>query len=122
MATISVDEAVLERSARVASIDATFDWDDIGGWEAVARHHPADADGNVRVGDARVAGGRDNIAFADSGRVVLLGASDMLVVRTDRVTLVMPRSELPHLKQYLQDLPGHGGSGTDDGGGDPESG
>ena len=121
VATISVDEAVLERSARVASIDATFDWDDIGGWEAVARHHPADAGGNVRVGDAHVAGGRDNIAFADSGRVVLLGARDMLVVRTDRVTLVMPRSDLPRLKQYLNDLPGSGGSGTDDGSAAPDS-
>ncbi len=121
VAPISVDEAVLERSARVASIDATFDWDDIGGWEAVARHHPADAGGNVRVGDAHVAGGRDNIAFADSGRVVLLGARDMLVVRTDRVTLVMPRSDLPRLKQYLNDLPGPGGSGTDDGSAAPDS-
>ena len=118
---ISVDEAVLERSARVASIDATFEWDDIGGWEAVARHHPADADGNVRVGDAHVGGGRGNIAFADSGRVVLLGASDMLVVRTDRVTLVMPRSELPRLKQYMNDLPGRSGSGADDGSVGPDS-
>lgn len=121
VATISVDEAVLERSARVVSLDATFAWDDIGGWEAVARHHPADADGNVRVGDAHVAGGRDNIAFADSGRLVLLGVRDLLVVRTDQVTLVMPRSELPRLKQYMNDLPEPGGSGTDDGSVGPHS-
>ena len=57
------------------------------------------------MGDAYVAGGQGNIAFAESGPVVLLGAHDMLVVRTDDVTLVMPRSELVRLKQHLRDLP-----------------
>ena len=113
----SVDEALLERSASVAAIDATFDWDDIGSWEAVARLSPPDADGNVRVGDAHVAGGEGNIAFADAGRVVLFGADDMLVVRTDDVTLVMPRSELVRLKQHLKDLPARAARAVDDGGG-----
>lgn len=113
----SVDEALLECSASVAAIDATFDWDDIGSWEAVARLSPPDADGNVRVGDAHVAGGEGNIAFADSGRVVLFGADDMLVVRTDDVTLVMPRSELVRLKQHLKDLPARAARAVDDGGG-----
>ncbi|MDE2982749.1 MAG: sugar phosphate nucleotidyltransferase [Gemmatimonadota bacterium] len=117
----SVDEALLERSARVAAIDATFDWDDIGGWEAVARLHPPDADGNVRAGEAHVAGGEGNIAFAESGRVVLFGAQDMLVVRTDDITLVMPRSELVRLKEHLRDLPARFTRTTDDGGAGPDS-
>jgi len=118
---VSVDEALLERSARVAAIDATFDWDDIGGWEAVARLHPPDTDGNVRVGEAVVAGGEGNIAFAESGRVVLFGAHDMLVVRTDDITLVMPRSELVRLKEHLKDLPARFTRTTDDGGAGPDS-
>ena len=118
---ISVDEALLERSARVAAIDATFDWDDIGGWEAVARLRLPDADGNVRVGEAHVAGGEGNIAFADSGRVVLFGAQDMLVVRTDDITLVMPRSEVVRLKDHLKDLPARFTRTADDGGAGPDS-
>ena len=117
---VSVDEALLERSMNVAAIDATFDWDDVGGWEAVARLRSPDTDDNVRVGDAYVAGGEGNIAFADSGRVVLLGAHDMLVVRTDDVTLVMPRSELDRLKQYLKDLPAPVTRAADDGGAGPD--
>jgi len=117
---ISVDEALLERSARVAAIDATFDWDDIGSWEAVARMRPPDADGNVRVGKAHVAGGDGNIAFADSGRVVLFGVQDMLVVRTNDITLVMPRSEVVRLKEHLKDLPARFTRTTDDGGAGPD--
>ncbi len=105
--TISVDEAVLERSSRVASIDATFHWDDIGSWEALARNHPADADGNVCQGRSYLSDARDNIAVASSGRIVLLGVEGLLVVQTDRATLVMPRAESARLKQYLSDMPQH---------------
>ena len=98
---VSVDEGVLERSGRVGSLDATFAWDDVGTWEAFARHRQADEDGNVAQGEVHLADARGNIAVADSGRVVLLGVRDLLVVRTERETLVMPRSRSPELKRYL---------------------
>lgn len=100
-AAISVDDAVLERSTRVGSIDAAFHWDDMGSWEALARHRTADADGNIAEGDVHLSHARNNLAVADSGRLVLLGVDDLLVVQTDHATLVMPRSESPHLKRYL---------------------
>ncbi len=103
--SISVDEAVLERSSRVGSIDATFEWDDMGSWEAFARHHAADECGNTREGDVHCVDARNNVAVAESGRVVLLGAADLLVVQTDHATLVMPRSESANLKRYLHSLP-----------------
>ncbi|MXX34803.1 MAG: mannose-1-phosphate guanylyltransferase [Gemmatimonadetes bacterium] len=99
---MSVDEGVLERSGRVGSLDATFAWDDVGTWEAFARHRRADEDGNVSQGEVHLADARGNIAVADSGRVVLLGVRDLLVVRTERETLVMPRSRSAELKRYLR--------------------
>lgn len=101
---VSVDVAVLERSPRVAALEATFRWDDLGSWESLARTRPADAMGNVSQGNARLAEAANNIAVADSGQVVLLGVEDLVVVRTDQVTLVMPRTKSPRLKQYLEKL------------------
>ena len=106
-ARISVDEAVLERSARVACIDAGFRWDDVGSWESVARNRSADEDGNVHEGEVHLAGSSGNIALAAHGRLALFGVEDLLVVQTEHVTLVMPRSESPRLKEYLRDLPPH---------------
>ena len=103
--SISVDEAVLERSSRVGSLDATFEWDDMGSWEAFARHRAADERRNTTQGDVHCVDARNNVAVAESGRVVLLGADDLLVVQTDHATLVMPRSESANLKGYLQSLP-----------------
>ncbi len=102
---VSVDEAVLERSPRVGAVDATFEWDDVGSWESLARTRTADPHGNVRQGDVVAADASGNIAVAETGRVVLLGVSGLLVVRAGDTTLVMPRRESPHLKQYLDALP-----------------
>ena len=102
---ISVDEAVLERSSRVGCIDATFRWDDVGSWESLARNWPADDRGNVHAGEVHLTHATGNIALAGSGRLALIGVDDLLVVRTDHVTLVMPRSESPHLKRYLREFP-----------------
>ncbi len=102
---ISVDEAVLERSARVACVDATFRWDDMGSWEAWARNRVSDSEGNATEGDADAVESRDNVVLAASGRVVLLGVENHLVVRTPDVTLVAARGALPRLKELLERLP-----------------
>lgn len=104
-ARISVDEAVLERSGRVGCIDATFRWDDVGSWESLARNRSADERGNVLEGEVHLADATGNIALADRGRLALIGVADLLVVQTDDITLVMPRSESPNLKRYLRELP-----------------
>ena len=106
-ARISVDEAVLERSERVACVDADFRWDDLGSWESLARNRPADEHGNVHQGEVHLSGSTGNIVLSTSGRLALLGVNDLLVVQTEHVTLVMPRSESPRLKEYLRELPRH---------------
>ena len=103
----SVDEAVLERSGRVGCIDATFRWDDVGSWESFARNRPTDEHANVHEGEVHLAGAARNVALATAGRLALFGVDDLLVVQTGDVTLVMPRSESPHLKRYLAELPQH---------------
>jgi mannose-1-phosphate guanylyltransferase len=102
---ISIDEAVLERSARVGVIPATFSWDDVGGWDAVARTRENDDAGNVAVGAAHVLDSRGCIAWAEEGTIVIYGVKDLVVVRANGVTLVAPRGRTSELKSILKDLP-----------------
>lgn len=104
---ISVDEAVLERSGRVAAVEATFRWDDVGNWDALARVRSAGPEKNVTVGDARVVEGSENVVYADDGPVVLYGVDGLVVVRTADCTLVTRRSLAPRLKELLERLPEH---------------
>ncbi len=102
---ISVDEAVLERSARVGAIDATFRWDDIGSWESLARHRSGDEAGNIAEGQVEQLDSAGNLAISEGRRLVLFGVDDLLVVQTEETTLVMPRAESHRLKEYLARLP-----------------
>ena len=102
---ISVDEAVLERSSRVAAVKADFRWDDVGSWEALARNRSPGPDGNVVQGRARFVDSRDNIVYSEEKPVVLFGVDDLVVVRTGDVTLVTRRDRAPRLKELLDELP-----------------
>jgi mannose-1-phosphate guanylyltransferase len=103
---MSIDEGLLERSARVGVAAARFSWDDVGAWDAVARTRASDAAGNVVVGDAHVVEAEGCIAWADAGTVVVFGARDLVVVRTCEITFVVPRERAPDLKALLGQLPG----------------
>lgn len=103
--TISVDEGVLEKSARVAVLPTRFEWDDVGAWDAVGRTRHADTAGNVAVGDVSLVDAKDCIAWGDDGAVVLFGVDNLVVVRSNGVTLVAARERTAELKSLLKQLP-----------------
>ena len=102
---LSIDEGLLEASPNVAVVEASFEWDDIGSWDAVGRQREADESGNVCVGDAYAVDAENCIAWADAGSVVLFGTRDLVVVRTAGLTFVVPRERAAELKELLQRLP-----------------
>jgi mannose-1-phosphate guanylyltransferase len=102
---ISIDYALLEKSRNVVVLPATFDWDDVGAWPAVARHWPADDRGNVGRGRVLVEDGSNNIVSSDDSHLVaVLGVSDCIVVRTKDATLVVPRARAQEIKTLLKKL------------------
>ncbi len=104
--TLSIDHAVLERSQRVGVMDATFDWDDVGTWDAVARSRPTDAAGNVVQGVAELVESSGCVVWNEADEpVVVFGAEDLVVVRVQSVTLVLPRQRAADLKTLLDALP-----------------
>ncbi len=101
---VSVDIGVLERADNVETAAATFAWDDLGSWEAIARTRESDSSGNFTSGLVRVIDGSDNIVWSEAGRVVLFGMENLIVVRTGDETLVMRRDLAPQLKKMLERL------------------
>lgn len=99
-----VDTAVIERSARVGCVRATFTWDDVGSWGALLRTRVGDAAGNVVIGEGDAVDASGNVVFAEGGRVVLFGVRDLVVVRTADTTLVLPRARAVDLKALLKEI------------------
>lgn len=103
--SISVDEAVFERSQRIGAVCAEFRWDDVGSWASITRSLPADSDGNWRVGEAYAIEAEDSVIWAEDGPVVLYGVGDLVVARSGGITLVTTRERAQELKVLLARLP-----------------
>lgn len=102
---ISVDYALMEKSTNVVVVPATFDWDDVGTWPAIAKHFTPDAAGNVLRGLAMVEGGANNIVISTDGHLTgVVGASDLVVVHTAEATLVCPKDKAQEIKALLERL------------------
>jgi len=102
---LTVDVAVLERSKRVGSVRATFEWDDVGSWEGLTRSREADSAGNVVVGSGHIVDGTGNVIYTEEGTVVTFGVDDLVVVRSGGITLVTTAERAPDLKRLLERLP-----------------
>ena len=100
---VSVDYALMERSANVVVVPATFDWDDVGAWPALAKHFVPDSHGNVLRGHALVEKGTHNIVISTDGHLVgVIGVSDLVVVHTEGATLVCPKDRAQEIKALLE--------------------
>ncbi len=112
--SISFDHAVMEATAAGVVLPIDVGWDDVGSWEAMARLLEPDSSGNVVRGAGRLLEARNNILFADGGRITLIGVDDVLVVRSGDETFVCARDRLPQLKELLGKLGRAAGVGGDD--------
>jgi mannose-1-phosphate guanylyltransferase len=101
----AVDTAVLERTRRLAVVTGAFDWDDIGSWDALLRIRPTDARGNVVVGNATLDDDvRRSVVWAEGEHVAVSGLQDVIVVRANGHTLVMPTGRAERLRALVPRL------------------
>jgi len=100
---VSIDYAVLERAAAVSVVPATFEWDDLGSWDAVGRVLGADADGNVTLGE-NVTVDASNCVLAGDGHVAAVGVEDLVVASYDGRTLVVPREQAQRVRDVVARL------------------
>jgi mannose-1-phosphate guanylyltransferase len=101
----SIDFAVMERYDDVAVIEASFDWDDVGNWPALARLRGTDKNGNTIVGRHLGIKTSGTIVHTDSSHlVVTLGLEDLIVVHTADATLVAHRKHEEQIRQVVQEI------------------
>jgi len=103
---ISFDYAIMEKADRVLVVEASFDWDDIGSWRAVANYFEKDNQGNAANCAITALDSSHNIIFDEGGTTIaLLGVHDLIVVRTKDALLVCHRHEAEKIKNLIGKLP-----------------
>jgi mannose-1-phosphate guanylyltransferase len=101
----SIDYAVMEHYPNVLVMEAPFDWDDVGNWQAVARLRGVDEHGNTVVGRHLGIATRSTIVSTDDQHlVVTVGLEECIVVHTPGATLVADRCQEELLRQVVKQL------------------
>lgn len=103
---ISFDYAIMEKADRVLVVEASFDWDDVGSWQAVARYFKKDEHGNVANRVLTSLDASDNIVFNDGETTIaLVGVHNLIVVRTGDAILICDRHDAEKIKKLVGGLP-----------------
>jgi mannose-1-phosphate guanylyltransferase/mannose-6-phosphate isomerase len=101
---VSVDYGVVENMDRIAMIEAAFDWDDLGNWEALFRLGAKDANDCVINGDVLALDCSGSLLFSQGSTLAAAGLKDMIVIQTRDATLVCPISEAQRVKDVVATL------------------
>ncbi|MER8663771.1 mannose-1-phosphate guanylyltransferase/mannose-6-phosphate isomerase [Mesorhizobium sp. M1148] len=100
----SIDYAIMERAKDIVMVPAGFRWNDLGSWQSLLDVGPADANGNVVVGDV-VAIDCENSYIRSDGRLLsAIGMKDVAIVSTADATFVAPVSHSQHVKKIVEQL------------------
>ena len=78
--SISVDYAVMEKTARAALVPARMVWSDIGSWESLHAARDKDDEGNAVNGRAELVDCRGVLVESDGPRVSVIGLEGVVVV------------------------------------------
>jgi len=106
---ISIDFALMEHAQNVVVADGSFDWDDLGSWNALARHVKQDAEGNAAVADFIHVDAARNIIYDARSKdrrtpIAVVGLRDSILVQTDDAVLLAHKSQSQKVKELVKKL------------------
>jgi mannose-1-phosphate guanylyltransferase len=108
---ISIDYAIMERAAEageVVVVRGTFDWSDVGSWQAVAALTVADDDGNRGHGERVAIATRGTYVHAADRIVATVGVENLVIVDTADAVLIAHRDHLQRVKEVVGELKARG--------------
>ena len=93
--SISVDYAVMERSANIKVVPTSFDWSDLGSFESVydylaQKGHPVDSNGNMVIGSEM--------------HTTFVGMQNCLFIHTPDAIMILQKEHSQAVKEVYQNL------------------
>ncbi|MGV1789812.1 mannose-1-phosphate guanylyltransferase/mannose-6-phosphate isomerase [Rhizobium sp. A37_96] len=90
---ISIDYALMEKTANAAVVPSPFTWSDLGSWDAVWKVGKRDESGNVSAGSATLVNTKNSLVMSHSLHVAVQGLEDVAVIASEDAVYVGPLSE-----------------------------
>ncbi|MGD8724311.1 MAG: mannose-1-phosphate guanylyltransferase, partial [Desulfobacterales bacterium] len=101
---ISIDYAIMEKTARGVVLPSDFGWSDIGSWKSLYDFLEKDADNNVIEGDVMVQNTRNSLILGHGRLIAANHLRDMVVVETADSVFVSDLENSRDVKSFVANL------------------
>ncbi len=101
---VSIDYAVMEKTALAAVVPASIGWSDLGSWAALWEAGAKDARGNVASGPVEMVDADGCYVRSEGILTGVIGLKDVVVVTAEDAVLVMPRDRAQDVKLLVDRL------------------
>lgn len=101
---ISIDYAVMEKTAHAAMVPFSAGWSDVGSWSSLWEVGEKDMKGNVIRGDVHTSDVNNSLIYAENRMVAALGVSNHVVVETADAVLIADMNSTQDIKQVVETL------------------
>ena len=105
---ISIDYGIMEKSSKVAMLEANFPWSDMGSWTSLYDLLDKDKQGNIIKGRAVDVGSKNTLVLSSDRVVGTIGLEDMIVIDTPDATLVCPAERAQDVRFIVDELKNRG--------------
>ena len=102
--SISIDYAVMEKTAKAAVVPSQFVWSDVGAWSALWKLGARDDADNVLIGDVLAEDTRGAYVRTEGPLVATVGVEDLIVVATPDAVLVAHKHKDQDVKKIVERL------------------
>lgn len=99
---ISIDYAVMEKTALAAVVPVDMGWSDVGSWSSLWDASDKSGQNNVTHGDVTCTDTKNSLIYTERGSVLTLGVEDTIVVETPDALLVARRGREQELKKLVE--------------------
>lgn len=100
--SLSIDYAVMEKTARAAVVPADIGWNDVGSWSALWEHQTKDDNGNVTRGETFTYNTKNCYINADRRFVATVGVENLIVAETTDAVLIAHKDHAQDVKKVVE--------------------
>jgi len=101
---LSIDFAVLEKTAKAAVLPSNFAWSDLGTWKSIHAFLEQDEDGNAAIGKAQFTHARNSLVLGNGALVAVEGIDNVVITVTSDAILVAHRDTSGAMKPLVEKL------------------
>ena len=100
----SIDYGVLEKAKNVYTIEADFQWNDLGSWRSLFNVFTKNNETNYHDGNVISVQSENNLIISPNRLTAVVGIKDMAIINLDDATLIVPHDKSEAVKDVVNML------------------